>query len=47
MKRILLFACGLLLASSLFGQGLTEQEWNSIPPEVRVKIQKLVEKRSG
>ena len=43
MKRILLFACGLLLASSLFGQGITEQEWNSIPAEVRVKIQKLID----
>lgn len=39
MKRILFLVCGLLFASSLFGQGLSKEEWNSIPAEVRVKIQ--------
>lgn len=39
MKRILLLTLGLFLSAGLFGQPLlTEQEWNSIPPAVRVKI---------
>ena len=42
MKRLLFLAATLLLTAVSYGQTtLTEEEWNCIPPEVRVKINKM------
>ncbi len=43
MKRLLLLAAALLLTAVSYGQTtLTEEEWNSIPPDVKVKITKMI-----
>ena len=43
MKRLLLLVATLLLTAASYGQTtLTEEEWNSIPPEVRAKLDKMI-----
>ncbi len=43
MKRLLLLAAALLLSAVSYGQTtLTEEEWNSISPEVRDKLDKMI-----
>jgi len=47
MKHLLLLTTALLLTIACFGQTyLTEEDWNSIPPEVRAKLEKVFAENS-